>query len=51
MVGIQQVAPISHAVQLSSCNCKSQHVNILEYMEHFRAYTDLRNQGATNVGE
>ena len=25
-------------------------VNILEYTEHFSAYTDLGNQGATNAG-
>ena len=26
------------------------HINILEYTVHFRAYTDLRNQGVTNTG-
>ena len=27
-----------------------EHVNIPEYTEHFRTYTDLRNQGAANAG-
>ena len=27
-----------------------EHVNIPEYTEHFRTYTDLGNQGATNAG-
>ena len=41
----------SLAVQLSAvANHAHEHFNILEYMEHFRVYTDLRNQGATNMG-
>ena len=35
-----------HAVVNGTC----EHVNIPEYTEQFRAYTDLRNQGATNAG-
>ena len=27
-----------------------EHVNIPEYTEHFRAYTDLGNKGATKCG-
>ena len=27
-----------------------EHVNIPAYTEHFRAYMDLGNQGATNAG-
>ena len=36
----------SHAV----VNHARAHVNIPEYTEHFRMYTDLGNQGATNAG-
>ena len=50
-------SPISHSVilatdnvQLAVVNHAHEHVDILEYTEHFRAYTDLRNQGATSVG-
>ena len=32
-------------------NHAHRHVSIPEYTEHFRAYTDLRNKGATNVGQ
>ena len=31
-------------------NHAREHVNILKYTEHFRAYMDLRNQGTTNAG-
>ena len=27
-----------------------EHVNIPEYVEHFKVYMDLGNQGATNAG-
>ena len=46
-----QVAPVVLAVQQNAVgNHAHEHVNILEYTEHFRAYMDLRNQGATNAG-
>ena len=32
-------------------NHAREHVNILEYTEYFRAYTDLGNQGTTNAGQ
>ena len=35
-----------HAVVNHAC----EHVNILVYTEHFRAYMDFGNQGATNIG-
>ena len=35
----------------SVVNHAREHVNIPEYTENFKAYTDLRNQGATNTGE
>ena len=44
-----RVAPVVLAVQSSACSCKS-HTWACKYMEHFRAYTDLGNQGATNAG-
>ena len=28
-----------------------EHINIPEYMEYFRVYTDLGNQVATNAGQ
>ena len=31
-------------------NHTREHVNIPEYMKHFRAYMDLGNQGVTNAG-
>ena len=34
----------------SSIIFMAEHVNILEYTEHFWVYMDLENQGATNVG-
>ena len=44
-------AAVVLAVQSSAVvNQAHEHVNILEYMEHFRVYTDLRNQGVTNAG-
>ena len=33
----------------SVVNHAREHVNITDYTEHFRVYTDLGNQGATNV--
>ena len=36
-----------HAVVNHAC----EHVNIPEYMKHFRTYTDFGNQGVTNTGE
>ena len=30
-------------------NHTREHINILEYMEYFRVYTDLGNQSATNA--
>ena len=51
LYGRQQVASVIHAVQSSAgVDHACEHVNIPEYTEHFRAYTDLRNQGVTNVG-
>ena len=32
-------------------NHTREYFNILEYTENFRAYTDLGNQGVTNVGK
>ena len=47
----RQQAPVVLAVQSSAVvNHAREHVNILEYTEHFRVYMDLRNQGATNAG-
>ena len=46
----QCVAPIVLAVH-AVVNHGCEHVNIPEYMEHFKMYTDLGNQGATNAGE
>ena len=49
--GKQRVALIVLAVQSSAVvNHAREHVNILEYTEYFRAYTDLGNQSATNTG-
>ena len=31
-------------------NHAHEHINILEYTDHFRVYTNLRNQGVTNAG-
>ena len=41
------------AVQFSGVhvvNHAREHVNIPEYTEYFRMYTDLGNQGVTNAG-
>ena len=46
----QQVAPVVLAVQSSAVvNHAHEHVNIQEYMEHFRGCTDLGNQGVINA--
>ena len=34
----------------SVVNHAHEHVNIPEYTEYFKAYTNLENQGATNAG-
>ena len=45
-----RVAPVVLAVQSSAVvNHTREHVDIPEYTEHFRVYTDFGNQGATNV--
>ena len=41
LIAVQSSAVVNHA---------REHVNIPEYTEHFRTYTDLGNQGATNAG-
>ena len=47
-----RVAPVLLAVQLSAVvNHAREYVNIPEYTEHFGAFTDLGNQGATNAGK
>ena len=40
-MAFQSSAVVNHA---------REHVNIPEYVEYFRAYTNLGNQGATNTG-
>ena len=50
--GRQQVALVNLDVQsMEVVNHAGEQVNILEYTEHFRVYTDLGKQGATNAGE
>ena len=50
--GRQQVVPVILDVQsMEVVNHAREQVNILEYTEHFRVYTDLGKQGATNAGE
>ena len=41
VLAVQSSAVVNHA---------HEHINIPEYMEQFRVYTDLGNQGATNAG-
>ena len=44
-------AAVVFAVQPSTVvNQAHEHINIPEYMGHFRVYMDLRNQGVTNAG-
>ena len=42
---------LARSLLFTVVNHTREHVNILEYTEHFRTYTDLGNQGATNAGE